>query len=319
MTDHEQQIVLITGAGSGIGKAIALALARAGHHVYASLRDVRKTNRDRSEALEHMARQESITLEVLELDVLSETACRAAVDLILARHGRLDVVINNAGMLMTGMTEAFSVEQVASIIDTNALSWLRVNRAVLPTMRRQGHGLLMYVGSTTARLHEPFLGPYVASKVAGDALAEIMGMEVRPFGIESVTLVPGAFTTGTEHFAHAQEPAYAAIVEQYGDLSSRMATVAERLKAIDKAHGGSLTVEDVGRAACQVLSLPRGARPSRVIIDGQQKGTEAIDAIYHEKQTAFLIHLGLADLAPAAPSAPQASPSATPRSAGKNS
>lgn len=145
-----------------------------------------------------------------------------------------------------------------------------------------------------------------------------MGMEVRPFGIESVTLVPGAFTTGTEHFAHAQEPAYTAVVEQYGDLSSRMATLGEKLKAIDAAHGGALTVEDVGRAACQVLSMPRGARPSRVIIDGQQKGTEAIDDIYHEKQTAFLVHLGLADLAPPAPAAPQASPPATPRSAEEN-
>jgi len=174
---------------------------------------------------------------------------------------------------------------------------------------------LMYVGSTTARLHEPFLGPYVASKVAGDALAEIMGMEVRPFGIESVTLVPGAFTTGTEHFAHAQEPAYTAVVEQYGDLSSRMATLGDKLNAIDAANGSAQTVEDVGRAACQVLSMPRGTRPSRVIIDGQQKGTEAIDAIYHVKQTAFLAHLGLADLAPAAP---QASPRDTPGSTGEN-
>lgn len=170
------------------------------------------------------------------------------------------------------------------------------------------------MGSTTARLHEPFLGPYVASKVAGDALAEIMGMEVRPFGIESVTLVPGAFLTGTEHFAHAQEPAYAAIVEQYGDLSSRMATLGDKLNAIDAANGDGLTVADVGRAACQVLSLPRGERPSRVTIDGQQKGTEAIDAIYHMKQTVFLDHMGLSDLAPAAP---QASHPAMPGCAGE--
>src|SRR5690606_12087273 len=135
----------------------------------------------------------------------------AAVNHILAEHGRLDVVVNNAGMLMTGVTEAFSVEQVARIIDTNALSWLRVNRAALPVMRRQGGGLLMYVGSTTSRLNEPFLGPYIASKAAGDALAEIMGMEVRPSGIESVTLVPGAFTSGTEHFAHANLPEYHAV------------------------------------------------------------------------------------------------------------
>lgn len=301
---EDQQVVLVTGASSGIGHAIALALARHGHVVYASMRETAGKNAQRGAELRQLAKRENIALCALELDVLSETACRAAVDTILGKEGHLDVVVNNAGMLMQGMTESFSIDQVARIIDTNALSWLRVNRAVLPAMRRQGHGLLMYVGSTTARLHEPFLGPYVASKVAGDALAEIMGMEVRPFGIESVTLVPGAFTTGTEHFAHAQAPAYAAIVEQYGDLSARMTALGDKLNAIDAANGGALTVEDVGHAACQVLSTPRGARPSRVIIDGQQKGTEAIDAIYHVKQTAFLAQLGLADLAPPAPAPP---------------
>lgn len=299
----DPQVVLVTGASSGLGQAIALALARNGHIVYASMRETEGKNAQRVAELRQLAKRENIALGTLELDVLSETACRAAVDAILGKEGRLDVAVNNAGMLMQGISESFSIDQVARIIDTNALSWLRVNRAVLPAMRRQGHGLLMYVGSTTARLHEPFLGPYVASKVAGDALAEIMGMEVRPFGIESVTLVPGAFTTGTEHFAHAQAPAYAAIVEQYGDLAARMATLGDKLNAIDAANGGALTVDDVGRAACQVLSMSRGTRPSRVIIDGQQKGTEAIDAVYHEKQAAFLAHLGLADLAPAAPQA----------------
>lgn len=299
----DPQVVLVTGASSGIGHAIALALARNGHIVYASMRETEGKNAQRVARLRQLAKRENIALGTLELDVLSETGCRAAVDAVLGKEGRLDVVVNNAGMLMQGISESFSIDQVARIIDTNALSWLRVNRAVLPAMRRQGHGLLMYVGSTTARLHEPFLGPYVASKVAGDALAEIMGMEVGPFGIESVTLVPGAFTTGTEHFAHAQAPAYAAIVEQYGDLAARMATLGDKLNAIDAANGGALTVEDVGSAACQVLSMPRGTRPSRVIIDGQQKGTEAIDAVYHMKQTAFLAQLGLADLAPPAPQA----------------
>lgn len=303
MTDHEQQIVLITGAGSGIGKAIALALARAGHHVYASLRDVGKTNRERGEALAQMARQESLALEVVELDVLSETACRAAVDLILARHGRLDVVINNAGMLMTGLTEAFSVEQVAHIIDTNALSWLRVNRAALPAMRRQGQGLLMYVGSTTSRLHEPFLGPYIASKVAGDALAEVMAMEVRASGIDSVILMPGAFTAGTDHFAHTPAAAFPAIELQYGELATRLEGLGAKLEAIDRANGGALEVSAVGEAAVAVLAMPRGQRPLRITIDGQRKGTEAIDAVYHQKQAAFLHHMGLDDMILPAPPA----------------
>lgn len=298
---HEEQVVLVTGAGSGIGRAIAVSLARAGHRVYASMRDLARKNRDRAEALLLLAREEGIALQVLELDVLSEIGCQAAVNQILAEHGRLDVVVNNAGMLMTGVTEAFSVEQVARILDTNALSWLRVNRAALPAMRRQGSGLLMYVGSTTARLHEPFLGPYIASKVAGDALAEVLGMEVRPSGIDSVILVPGAFTAGTEHFAHASVPQYPAIEQQYGELPGRVATLAKRLEAIDASHGGALDVAAVGRAAAEVLAMPRGRRPSRVVVDGQRKGTEDIDAVYHDKQVAFLDKMGLRDLAPPPP------------------
>lgn len=302
--NEDPQTVLVTGAGSGIGRAVALALARAGHRVFASMRNIHAKNRERAEALTRLARDGNLMLEVLELDVLSEAGCRAAVDQILDRHASLDVVVNNAGMLMQGVTEAFSVEQVARIFDTNALSWLRVNRAALPVMRRQGHGLLIYVGSTTSRIHEPFLGPYVASKVAGDALAEIMGMEVRPAGIESVILVPGAFTAGTEHFAHAQSPEYPAIERQYGELTSRMASLGGRLAAIDAANGGALDVSAVGDAACRVLALPRGQRPSRLVIDGQRKGVEQLDALHHEKQAAFLHTMALDEFVPAPPWVP---------------
>jgi NAD(P)-dependent dehydrogenase (short-subunit alcohol dehydrogenase family) len=299
---RDKQIVLVTGAGAGIGRAIALSLARAGYWVYASMRDIRSKNRERAEALRQLARQEQLTLGVLELDVLSEVGCQAAVNQILSEQGRIDVVVNNAGMLMQGITEAFSTEQIMRIIDTNALSWLRVNRAVLPAMRRQGHGVLMYVGSTTARLHEPFMGPYIASKVAGDALAEILGMEVRPLGIECVILVPGAFTSGTEHFAHSHHPEYLAIEQQYGDLRNRISGLSERLKAIDVANGGALDVSAVGEAAVEVLAMPRGQRPSRFVVDGQRKGTEEIDAVYHEKQATFLRQMGLEDLTPPRPS-----------------
>lgn len=174
MTDR--QVVLVTGAGSGIGRAVAEVLARAGHCVYASMRSVADLNKARAEEFAQMSNAEQIDLRTVELDVACEGSCRSAVDRILFEQGRIDVVVNNAGMLMVGITEAFTPEQVARIIDTNAISWLRVNRAALPAMRRQGSGVLIYIGSTTARIHEPFLGPYIASKVAGEALAEVMAL-----------------------------------------------------------------------------------------------------------------------------------------------
>ncbi len=293
------QVVLVTGAGSGIGRAVATVLARAGHAVYASMRDIDARNAQRAQALRDLAGAEGLQLDVVELDVLSEVSCRAAVDQILLERGRIDVVVNNAGMLMSGVTEAFTPEQVATAIDTNALSWLRVNRAVLPAMRRQAGGTVVYIGSTTSRIHEPFLGPYVASKAAGDALAEVMAFELRPFGIDSVIVSPGAFTQGTEHFAHAHAPRDRAVVRQYGALPARAADLPARLDRIDAAHGGALDVTAVGTTVRDVLALERGRRPFRVTVDAQHKGVDELDALHDAKQRRFFAELGLDDLLPA--------------------
>jgi len=294
----DRQVVLVTGAGSGIGLAIATVLARAGHHVHAGLRLARPDGEGRAAALRDLAGQEALDLSVVDLDVLSEPSCRAAVDQVVGERGRLDVVVNNAGMLMTGITEAFAPEQLQAIFDTNATSWLRVNRAALPVMRRQGRGVLAYTSSTTAHIAEPFLGPYAAAKAAGEALAEVMGMEARPFGIDTVIVVPGAFTSGTEHFAHAGKPAHPAIVAQYGDLPARADTLGDRLREIDAAHGGSLDVTAVGEALRDALACPQGHRPLRVFVDGQHKGVEDITAVQDARQRSLLDAFGLGDLTP---------------------
>ncbi len=205
------QVVVVTGAGSGLGQAIAERLALAGHVVYAGMRGIGSRSADRAAAAQRFATVHGVALLPLELDVLSDTGCRAAVDQVLSEQGRLDVVVNNAGMLMSGVAEAFSPEQFLTILDTNAVSWLRMARAVLPVMRRQGAGTLVYVSSTTAHIVEPFMATYIASKAAGEAFAESIGFEVTPFGIDTVIVVPGAFTQGTEHFAHTTGPAEPAV------------------------------------------------------------------------------------------------------------
>ncbi len=292
----ERKIVLVTGAGSGIGRAVARVLARAGHCVYASMRLHVDHCAERAIELRHLAARDGVDLRIIELDVLSEVSCRSAVDQVLAEQGRIDVVVNNAGMLMVGMTEAFAPEQLMQIFDTNAISWLRVNRAVLPAMRRQGSGVLVYISSTTAHIFEPFMGPYVASKVAGEALAEVMSFEVSRFGIESVIVVPGAFTSGTEHFAHAHSPRDGAVAAQYGDLPKVVETLGPRLEAIDTANGGALDVAAVGEVIRIVLDLPHGTRPARVVVDSQNKGVEELNALHRAKQAALLKQLGLDNL-----------------------
>ena len=289
-------VILVTGAGSGIGRAIAQVLARAGHCVYASMRLNGEHGPVQAENARQFAVHEGLDVRVIELDVLSEASCRAAVDQVLGEQGHIDVVVNNAGMLMVGVTEAFAPEQLAQVFDTNAISWLRVNRAVLPAMRRQGRGVPVYVSSTTAHIFEPFIGPYVASKAAGEALAEAMGLEVSRFGIETVIVVPGAFTSGTEHFAHAHAPADSAVVAQYGDLPAVIPSLGARLDAIDAAKGGALDVSAVGEAIRRVLDLPHGERPARIVVDAQRKGVEDLIALHRDKQAAFLGQLGIAGL-----------------------
>ena len=289
-------VILVTGAGSGIGRAIAQVLARAGHCVYASMRLNGEHGPVQAENARQFAVHAGLDVRVIELDVLSEASCRAAVDQVLGEQGHIDVVVNNAGMLMVGVTEAFAPEQLAQVFDTNAISWLRVNRAVLPAMRRQGRGVLVYISSTTAHIFEPFIGPYVASKAAGEALAEAMGLEVSRFGIETVIVVPGAFTSGTEHFAHAHVPADGAVVAQYGDLPAVIPLLRTRLDAIDAANGGALDVAAVGEAVRRALDLPHGERPRRIVVDAQRKGVEDLIALHRDKQAAFLGQLGIGGL-----------------------
>lgn len=287
-----KKVILVTGAGSGIGRAVAEALSKVGHCVYAGMRSTTDRNKERAEDLRQFADSQQVDLRIIETDVLSDMSCRSAVDQILIEQGRLDVVVNNAGMLMVGMMESFTPEQVEEILNTNAIAWLRVNRAVLPAMRRQGQGVLIYISSTTARMHEPFIGPYVASKAAGEALAEVMSFEVSPFGIESVIVVPGAFTKGTDHFKNARAPADTAVVAQYGDLPKIIEALGPRLEAIDAANGGVMEVSEVGDVVCRVLALPHGERPARIVVDAQQKGLEQINALHRTKQSAFFKKMG---------------------------
>lgn len=263
-----RQVVVVTGAGSGLGQAVAQKLALAGHIVCAGMRDVATRSAERAASAERFATEHDVALRPLEFDVLSGTGCRAAIDQVIFEQRRLDVVVNNAGMLMSGVAEAFTAGQFSMILDTNVVSWLRVNRAVLPVMRRQRAGTLVYISSTTAHIVEPYMATSIASKAAGEAFAESMGFEVTQFGIDTVIIVPGAFTQGTEHFAHSAAPAEPAVVAQYGDVAATVGQIPARLEAIDIAHQGHpADVSSVGDALGDVLRLQRGSRPRRVIVD----------------------------------------------------
>lgn len=264
--------ILITGASSGIGNAIARATAAAGHTVYASMRDVAGRNARQAYDLTEFADQRKLTLRPVELDVTDQASADAAVAAILDDAGRLDVVVHNAGHLARGLAEGFTAEQMAAIYDVNVFGQHRVNRACLPAMRAAGAGYLIYIGSTTTPVPPPFMAPYATSKAAADLLAKTTSYEVGPLGIETTIVMPGALREGTNHSLHATAPEI--------DLTDAYAAIAPMLQSVGRYIAASTSPDastaDVGAEVVQLLDMPFGTRPQRVLIDFQRSGLERI-------------------------------------------
>ena len=211
-----KNVIVITGASSGFGALTARALAKAGHIVYASMRETKGRNAPQVKEVERYATEHSVDLRPIELDVSSQESCNGAIQEIIGKIGHLDVVIHNAGHMVFGPAEAFTPEQLAELYDVNVLSTQRVNRAALPQLRKQKRGLVVWVSSSScAGGTPPYLAPYFAAKAGMDALAVVYARELTRWGIETSIIVPGAFTGGTNHFAHAGSPADKARVAEY--------------------------------------------------------------------------------------------------------
>jgi len=274
-----ESVILVTGASSGFGLMTARALAEAGHTVYASMRDTQGRNAPQVATLAAWAAERRADLRTVELDVQSDTSSEAAVAHILADAGRLDVIVHNAGHMMFGPAEAFTPEQYAQQYDVNVLGTQRVNRAALPAMRKQGKGLLVWVGSSSTRGGTPpFLAPYFAAKAAMDALAVSYSTELALWGIETTIMVPGAFTKGTNHFAHSGAPADTARATEYTD--GPYAGITDKaLKGLASLEPADADPAEVAREIVRVVGLPFGKRPFRVHVDPSQDGAEVVNAV----------------------------------------
>ncbi|MFD9290282.1 SDR family oxidoreductase [Streptomyces sp. NPDC060030] len=183
--------VLITGCSSGIGLETALAFARRGDRVHACVRDPATAGE-----LLGRARAENLTLDVPRLDVTDDASVAAAVAGVLELHGSIDVLVNNAGIDRTGTVETMPQDEARAVLETNLWGPLRTVRAVLPTMRSRGSGVVVNVSSLAGRTFAvPHGGFYAASKAALGTLSEALSAEVRPFGIRVVCLEPGSFAS----------------------------------------------------------------------------------------------------------------------------
>jgi NAD(P)-dependent dehydrogenase (short-subunit alcohol dehydrogenase family) len=231
----------------------------------------------------------------VELDVSSEESVVAAVATVRAQSDHVDVLIHNAGHMVTGPAEAFTPEQLAALYDTNVLGTQRLNRAALPHMRERGDGLLVWVGSSSSRGGTPpYLAPYFAAKAAMDALAVSYQGELARFGIETSIVVPGSFTRGTNHFAHSGHPADQDIVDSYETrYAGLMDQVSRKLAEIEPEWADA---GDVARAIVAVVDTEKGRRPFRVHIDPSDDGAAVVFAVGDRIRADFLRRIGLGDL-----------------------
>ncbi|MCH8824317.1 MAG: SDR family oxidoreductase [Planctomycetes bacterium] len=279
--------ILITGASTGFGRDTAETLARYGHKVFASMRDPKGKNRLHAEALRGQ------DIEVVELDVTDTQSVDAAVAAVIAKAGRIDVLINNAGVLAAGVSEAFAPEQATALFDVNVIGLLRVTRAILPGLRHHNDGLIINVGSILGRVTFPFFGIYGASKFAVEALTDSFRYEVSQLGIDVTLVQPSAYPT--QLFASATQPTDTGRVAEYGSLGEIPEAMFQQFDSMLSAPGAP-DPHDIAEAIAHLIDTPKGDRPARTVV-GASFGADSLNDATAPIQASAVEAFGLGHLA----------------------
>ncbi len=284
---NSKQVVLITGSSTGFGRLFTDTLARKGHTVFATMRDPGGRNAKNASEIRALAEKDSLPIHVLELDVTDDASVERAVDAVVAKAGRIDVAINNAGYYLSGLEEAVTTEQAQRLMDTNFLGPVRVNRAVLPHMRGQRSGVLMHISSAAGRIIAPSMGFYCASKFALEALAEAYSYELAAQGIESVIVEPGQYETPV--FGNTVKAADEARTSTYGAVKELPAKINA---ALSSTAGNAQDVADV---VLRIIETPAGEKQLRYFVSPQDFGLNEINALCKQVQTGALEAFGLTE------------------------
>src|SRR5215468_6464821 len=261
------KIILITGASTGFGRDTAEALARAGYHVFAAMRDIAGRNRGHADALR------SQKIGVVELDVTDDASVDRAIASTLAEAGRIDVLVNNAGIASAGVSEAFTPDQAKVVFNTNVVGLLRTVRSVLPAMRTQGDGLIVNIGSILGRVTFPFFGIYGASKFAVEALTDSLRYEVSQLGIDVVLVQPSAFPTPM--YTTIQQPADSDCAAAYGAVGEIPGAMFQHFMTTFQAPNAP-NPHDVAEAIAKLVAQPKGSRPPRTVV-GAAFGSDIVN------------------------------------------
>jgi len=279
----EKKIVLITGTNSGFGWLATKSLADSGHTVYATIRDTKGKNADKTRELEQI---ENVT--VLDVSLTDEESVKNAVDTVINNEGRIDVLVNNAGAGMFGVAESATVEDLQRMLEVNAVAPWRLMKLTLPYMRKQSDGLIINISSGWGRFSAPFSAIYAASKFALEALSEGLHYEVRHLGVDVAIIQPGAFPT--EMSQKVQFGSDASVSDEYktlAELPNKMgAAIGKMFEATDP------NPQEVADAIVNLVNSPKGHRPLRTNVDRAtghmvEAANRAVEAEYANVLTAF--------------------------------
>lgn len=256
--------IIITGTSSGFGRAMVETLAADGHTVFACMRETTGRNAKASGELSKLGAKGG-RVHVVDLDVTSDTSVQQAIEKIARDTGGvIDVLVNNAGRLSAGVQEAYSLEQVKGLFESNVFGLLRVNRAVLPHMRKRGSGLVINTSSIMGRYSLPCLGVYCATKFAVEALVEAQRDELKAMGIDVVAVEPGAFPTSVaDNALWVFDPEISGAYGSVPQLPQKLGEVLGQLYG----SPSSPKPQEVADAVQKLVNTPAGKRPHRVVVD----------------------------------------------------
>lgn len=288
-TLSEKLNVLITGAGSGLGRLTTESLLKAGHSVTGSMRDIKGRNKQAADELIKLG------AFVVEIDVTSDESTQNGVDEATGKMGSVDVIINNAGLGALGINESFTSGDWMKIFDINVFGVQRMIRAVAPQMKERGKGLIITISSLTARIALPFQGPYGPSKWAAEALTELYRLELSNLGVETCIIEPGGLPT--KFLDNLSQPSDPSRIASYGELGKMPANLLgsfEQTFAANPAQNPQLVADAVEN----LIGLEHGERPFRTVVDKMGLGDLVIPHNAHSEKvnTEMYAMFGLSDL-----------------------
>ncbi len=261
--------IFITGTSTGFGKLTAITLANAGHSVVAGMRNITGKNAAAAQELSLIP-----NIEVVEIDITSDESVKLAFEKVLAKYGKIDVLVNNAAVSGFGLLEGYSLDKVRQMFEVNVYGVLRTYQAVLPAMRKEKNGLIINITSGASGHTLPFMVPYLASKFVVESITEGAQDELADFGIENVSIQPGVYptemTNGTKTGINADKED---IIAEYGDAAT------EKFNALGTALFGkmaqfNMNPQTIADGILELVNKPKGTRPLRLPLDAIAQGTD---------------------------------------------